>query len=210
MSITNNNNPGIQTVLVNNPNPDSNSDNDNKNKSNIKSQRMQCSICLKPNAIRYITHKKSKSGQVQTIIVYEHRDEPPIREFYHKNKKMYAYRRCHSGITHNGLPLMEEHYQKIITNPEPEEEREHRHKHGRIIQCPKCGEDGRASRYHPTPDRDWVYYFSHEYIPGTWGVLHPIQRRRRCTIKRAEWIALVEQRLAEKGLLFGAERESNW
>lgn len=69
--------------------------------------RVTCTICMKP-AVRYYIMQKQGGGMVRKI-TYEHRDEPPIREDMSKNGSVRKrYRRCYTGVIHNGLPFMEE------------------------------------------------------------------------------------------------------
>ena len=53
------------------------------------------------------------AGEVAKKIVYEHRDEGPIRELTCKGKKRFAYRRCYTGVILDGLPLIKEDEEKI-------------------------------------------------------------------------------------------------
>jgi hypothetical protein len=78
-------------------------------KSKSKRPRVPCAICNKP-AIMY--KGKTKKGQV--TLIFEHRDEPPIREFIYKGRhKMYTYRRCDGGVVkQTGLPQPKEPEQK--------------------------------------------------------------------------------------------------
>lgn len=62
---------------------------DKKQSGHKKSPRMLCTVCFKGPAVRYINKKTG-------IVTYEHRDEPPIREFFYRNEKhkRYTYRQC--------------------------------------------------------------------------------------------------------------------
>lgn len=81
---------------------------DNKDKKTGKSPRMRCTVCLKP-AVRYYNKYYSKSGElVRREIVYEHRDEPPVKEDIYNGKKYLRYRRCNAGTVKEGLPLIVE------------------------------------------------------------------------------------------------------
>ena len=69
--------------------------------------RVTCTICMKP-AVRYYVMQK-QGGEMVRKITYEHRDEPPIREDMSKNGSIRRrYRRCYTGVIHNGLPFVEE------------------------------------------------------------------------------------------------------
>ena len=69
--------------------------------------RVTCTICMKP-AVRYYVMQK-QGGEMVRKITYEHRDEPPIREDTSKNGSVRRrYRRCYTGVIHNGLPFVEE------------------------------------------------------------------------------------------------------
>jgi hypothetical protein len=69
--------------------------------------RVTCTICMKP-AVRYYIMQK-QGGEMVRKITYEHRDEPPIREDMSKNGSVRRrYRRCYTGVIHNGLPFVEE------------------------------------------------------------------------------------------------------
>jgi hypothetical protein len=63
-----------------------------------KRTRSTCSVCFKPGAIRYINPKTK-------LTVYEHRDEPAIREYTSPTtgKKYCRYRRCNGGRPLEGL-----------------------------------------------------------------------------------------------------------
>jgi hypothetical protein len=62
---------------------------------------------MKP-AVRYYIMQK-QGGEMVRKITYEHRDEPPIREDMSKNGSVRRrYRRCYTGVIHNGLPFVEE------------------------------------------------------------------------------------------------------
>lgn len=99
----------------------------NKDKKTGKSPRMQCTICGKP-AVRYYTTRYSKDGKVVSrTMVYEHRDEPPIRDYIYRNQKYPRYRRCNAGIVKGGLPLMQEpkeEEQQRQLKPRPEQQQE--------------------------------------------------------------------------------------
>ena len=66
---------------------------------------------MKPAGPYYIMQKVA--GEVAKKIVYEHRDEGPIRELTCKGKKRFAYRRCYTGVILDGLPLIKEDEEKI-------------------------------------------------------------------------------------------------
>lgn len=69
--------------------------------------RVTCTICMKP-AVRYYIMQK-QGGEMVRKITYEHRDEPQIREDMSKNGSVRRrYRRCYTGVIHNGLPFVEE------------------------------------------------------------------------------------------------------
>jgi hypothetical protein len=67
-----------------------------------KRPRMICTTCLKPGAVQYI-NRKTKA------VIYEHRDEPPVREFMYRGQKMYRYRRCFGGVMGESLGQIIEH-----------------------------------------------------------------------------------------------------
>jgi hypothetical protein len=74
-----------------------------------KEPRMICTVCFKPNAVRYYVKKKLKrTGEMVRNMVYEHRDELPIKEFYYKGHRMFRYRRCNAGRVKSGLPFIDE------------------------------------------------------------------------------------------------------
>jgi hypothetical protein len=73
-----------------------------------KRERVICTICQKP-AVMYISKGKR--------IAYEHRDEPPIGEYWYRGKKYERYRRCDGGRIGKGL---DELIAEGIENPEPE------------------------------------------------------------------------------------------
>lgn len=72
-----------------------------------RSPRMTCTVCNKPNAVRYYV-QASVSGVQVTKMIYEHRDEPPESWRTSKGRKIPTYRRCYAGIVRNGLPLLKE------------------------------------------------------------------------------------------------------
>jgi hypothetical protein len=81
---------------------------DNKDKGTQKAPRMQCTVCWKP-AVRYYEKKWDKNGNlIRRKMVYEHRDEEPVRIDIYKGKKYKRYRRCSSGVVTDGLPFIEE------------------------------------------------------------------------------------------------------
>jgi hypothetical protein len=80
---------------------------DQKRKTGKHSPRMTCTVCMKPNAVRYYI-QASVSGEKVTKMVYEHRDELPTMWRTWKGKKIPTYRRCHAGIVRNGLPLLKD------------------------------------------------------------------------------------------------------
>lgn len=63
-----------------------------------KRPRITCTVCFKPGAIRYINPKTK-------LTVYEHRGEPPIKEYTSPTtgKKYFRYRRCNGGRPVEGL-----------------------------------------------------------------------------------------------------------
>lgn len=78
---------------------------------NPQRPRVTCTICMKP-AVRYYIMQK-QGGKIVRKITYEHRDEPPIREDLSKNGSVRRrYRRCYTGVIHNGLPFVEEREEK--------------------------------------------------------------------------------------------------
>jgi hypothetical protein len=72
-----------------------------------RSPRMTCTVCMKPNAVRYYI-QATVSGERVTKMVYEHREEPPESWNTWKGKKIPRYRRCYAGIVSNGLPLLKD------------------------------------------------------------------------------------------------------
>jgi len=73
----------------------------------LQRPRVTCTICMKPSVRYYIMQKQG--GEMVRKITYEHRDEPPIREDMSKNGSIRRrYRRCYTGVIHNGLPFVEE------------------------------------------------------------------------------------------------------
>lgn len=59
---------------------------------------MICTVCMKPNAVRYYIPSKNKDGSTTRSLVYEHRDEPPIKTYEYEGKgKIHSYRRCFAG-----------------------------------------------------------------------------------------------------------------
>jgi hypothetical protein len=63
-------------------------------------------------AVRYYIMPKV-AGKTVKKIVYEHRDEGPIREFIYRGKKSASYRRCYTGVIREGLPFLEEKEEKL-------------------------------------------------------------------------------------------------
>lgn len=61
-------------------------------------QRMLCTMCGKPNATRFYQLKKRKDGSVDRYVIYEHPDEPPVKEYMYEGKKIIRYRQCHAGL----------------------------------------------------------------------------------------------------------------
>jgi hypothetical protein len=52
-----------------------------------------------------------------------------------------------------------------------------------MIDCPRCGQEGRISYYKPTNAREfhtWKYYIVHERLDGYWGKSHKVRKERRC------------------------------
>jgi hypothetical protein len=72
-----------------------------------RSPRMTCTVCMKPNAVRYYI-QATVSGEKVTKMIYEHRDEPPESWRTWKGKRIPTYRRCHAGIVKHGLPLLKD------------------------------------------------------------------------------------------------------
>jgi hypothetical protein len=72
-----------------------------------KTPRVTCTVCFKP-AIKYYIKKKLKSGETVRDLVYEHRDEEPVKEFYHRGKRMFRYRRCNQGRVKDSSSLFKE------------------------------------------------------------------------------------------------------
>ena len=152
--------------------------------------RMQCSICDKPNAVRYFIRKKLKSGEVVTKIVYEHRDEPPVGEFYFRGKKLFSYRRCQSGTVYDGLPFMEEHKRLMDVNKNV------LRRNPKWIQCPECEHMGRVNHFHTRPGRPWDYYIEHPEEKTAGGF------NKRHIFRGPESRLLIEGILKENGLKF--------
>lgn len=91
---------------------------DNKDKKTQKAPRMQCTVCWKP-AVRYYEKKWDKNGNlIRRKMIYEHRDEDPVRIDIYKGKKYKRYRRCSSGVVTDGLPFIEE-TPEINPKPKP-------------------------------------------------------------------------------------------
>jgi hypothetical protein len=67
-----------------------------------KGKRVTCPICMKP-AVAY--YAKRKSGSVK--ITYEHRDEPPVREFIYRGRQYFRHRRCNGGTVKADAQLPE-------------------------------------------------------------------------------------------------------
>ena len=68
---------------------------------------------MKP-AVRYYISAKVAGEKVKKI-VYEHRDEGPIREFIYRGKKSATYRRCYTGVIRDGLPILQEKEERLGT-----------------------------------------------------------------------------------------------
>src|SRR5580765_3905317 len=64
-----------------------------------KRPRMLCTVCMNKDslAVRYYVNTKLKNGKIIRTMEYEHRDEPPIKEYNYKGKIVKSYRRCHAG-----------------------------------------------------------------------------------------------------------------
>lgn len=81
-----------------------------------KAPRMVCTVCWKP-AVRYYLKKYDRdSNLIERRMVYEHRDEPPIRVWKYRGRQNKTYRRCNSGVVTEGLPFIEE---KVATTTKP-------------------------------------------------------------------------------------------
>lgn len=78
-------------------------------------QRVTCTVCLKPGAVWYYQNKKKNS------IIYEHRDEPPIKEFTYRGKKMKRYRRCNTTFTENPIESVLKNERKEIMQQQQEQ-----------------------------------------------------------------------------------------
>lgn len=68
-----------------------------------KMPRMICTVCLQPNAIRYYHVHKKKDGTVSRQLIYEHRDEAPLKEYWYitkagRKQHHFRYRRCNAGV----------------------------------------------------------------------------------------------------------------
>lgn len=63
-----------------------------RNKVGLAQKRVTCTVCLKPGCVWYYENKKHNS------IIYEHRDEPPIKDYEYRGQKYKRYRRCHTGV----------------------------------------------------------------------------------------------------------------
>ena len=87
-----------------------------------KRERFMCPICGKPGAVKYTQHDKDKEGKTVRRLIYEHRDEKPIDDYWYttkKGKKQHhlRYRRCNVGLVKDiQFPILDE--------PEPEPEQE--------------------------------------------------------------------------------------
>lgn len=79
----------------------------NKDPKTKKSPRMICTVCGK-QAVRYYQKHYQKGKVVRRSLIYEHRDEPPIREFIYRGRKSKTYRRCDAGTVTDGLPFVED------------------------------------------------------------------------------------------------------
>jgi predicted ATP-binding protein involved in virulence len=55
-------------------------------------------------------------------MIYEHRDEAPIREYIYRGQKYLRYRRCHGGTVQDSLPFIDE--KQVVTTTEEKEEKE--------------------------------------------------------------------------------------
>lgn len=86
---------------------------DKKDKDTNKSPRETCTECKKP-AVRYYTNEYTKDGALRRrIMVFEHRDELPVKEYWYTTKKgkkqhHFRYRRCNAGVVTEGIPLISE------------------------------------------------------------------------------------------------------
>jgi hypothetical protein len=65
-------------------------------------------------------------------------------------------------------------------------ERGKKKKDPKMMDCPKCGHEGRIGNYRPKKAKQshkWDYFIVHEQIGGFWGKDHKIKKRRRCYMK---------------------------
>jgi hypothetical protein len=93
----------------------------NKIKGIGKSPRTQCTVCGK-TAVRYYDKHYTKDGRLKSRnMIYEHRDEPPIKEFIYRGIKHKQYRRCNAGPVQEGLPLIYENRPSLVLIDETEE-----------------------------------------------------------------------------------------
>ncbi len=86
-----------------------------KQKSKHKDERMICTVCLKPGAIRYLYPERKQ-------LIYVHRDEPPIGERIYRGSKLKVYRRCSATIKDESLQSLIERpifQSKITTKSKP-------------------------------------------------------------------------------------------
>lgn len=62
-------------------------------------------------------------------------------------------------------------------------ERGKKKKDPKMMDCPKCGYEGRIANYRPKKAKQfhkWDYLIVHEQIKGFWGKDHKIKKQRRC------------------------------
>jgi hypothetical protein len=65
-------------------------------------------------------------------------------------------------------------------------ERGKKKKDPKMMDCPKCGQEGRIGNYRPKKAKQshkWHYFIVHEQIEGFWGKNQKIKRRRRCYMR---------------------------
>jgi hypothetical protein len=65
-------------------------------------------------------------------------------------------------------------------------ERGKKKKDPKMMDCPRCGHEGRIGNYRPkkaSQSHKWDYFIVHEQLEGFWGKNCKIKRRRRCYMK---------------------------
>jgi hypothetical protein len=109
---------------------------------------MTCITCGKPGAVRYIN---KSSGQ----IIYEHRQEPPIKEEFYRGQKRYIFRRCSGGyvgqtienVLEHGIQSKKQIMDDIARKKQQinDGKKNEKYRRKQQILCPRCHKIGSAT-----------------------------------------------------------------